>query len=158
MGVDHGGFDDFVSEEFLYGADVVAVLEEVGGKTVSEGVGGDGFDDLCFWAASTTARWYPPVASTAIRSGSNPCICSTSSTIPAPAFSTCFVLFSPNTATSNLSFDTSTPTNFPLLVVICLSNPYNGIVPALVFGHPRPTNCSGSPDEWTWRSCCTTVS
>ena len=29
--VDHGGFDFFVAEEFLDGADVVAALEEVGG-------------------------------------------------------------------------------------------------------------------------------
>ena len=41
MGVDHGGFDVFVSEEFLDGADVVAVLEEVGGEGVAEGVGCD---------------------------------------------------------------------------------------------------------------------
>ena len=26
VGVDHGGFDIFVSEEFLYGANVVAIL------------------------------------------------------------------------------------------------------------------------------------
>ena len=40
MRIYHGGFDVFVSEEFLYGADVVAVLEEVGGEGVAEGVGG----------------------------------------------------------------------------------------------------------------------
>ena len=43
MGVDHGGFDVFVAEEFLDGSDVVAVLEEVGGEGVAEGVGGDAF-------------------------------------------------------------------------------------------------------------------
>ncbi len=31
-----------MSEEFLYGADVVAILEEVGCEGVAEGVGGDG--------------------------------------------------------------------------------------------------------------------
>lgn len=48
VGVDHGGFDVFVPEEFLDGADVVAVLEEVGGEGVAEGVGGDGFLDAGF--------------------------------------------------------------------------------------------------------------
>ena len=52
MGVDHGGFDILVAEEFLHGADtcpepqvlgVVAVLEEVGGEGMPEGVWGDGF-------------------------------------------------------------------------------------------------------------------
>lgn len=31
MCIDHGGFDVFVPEEFLDDADVVSVLEEVGG-------------------------------------------------------------------------------------------------------------------------------
>ena len=43
MGVDHGGFDVLVPEEFLDGADVVAVLEKLGGEGVAEGVRGDGF-------------------------------------------------------------------------------------------------------------------
>lgn len=45
MGVDHGGFDVFVPEEFLYGSDVVVVLEEMGGEGVAEGVGCDAFAD-----------------------------------------------------------------------------------------------------------------
>ncbi len=36
MGVNHGGFEVFVAEEFLDGADVVAVLEEVGGEGMAE--------------------------------------------------------------------------------------------------------------------------
>jgi len=47
VGVNHGGLHVFVTEEFLDGADVVAVLEEVGGKGVAEGVGGDGFLEAC---------------------------------------------------------------------------------------------------------------
>ena len=47
VGVDHGGFDVFVPEEFLDSAYVVAALEEVGGEAVPEGVGGDGFLDAC---------------------------------------------------------------------------------------------------------------
>ena len=43
VGVDHGGFDVFVSEKFLDGANIVAVLEEVGSKGVAEGVCSDGF-------------------------------------------------------------------------------------------------------------------
>jgi len=45
VGVDHGGLDVLVAEEFLNGADVVAVLEEVGGEGVAKGVGGDVFLD-----------------------------------------------------------------------------------------------------------------
>ena len=58
VGVDHGGFEAFVAEEFLDGADVLAGLQEVGGEGVAEGVaagffgeagfldgGGDGFLD-----------------------------------------------------------------------------------------------------------------
>ncbi len=47
VGVDHGGFDVFVAEEFLDGADVVSVLEEVCGEGVSKGVGGDAFFYFC---------------------------------------------------------------------------------------------------------------
>ncbi len=36
-----------MAEEFLDSADVVAVLEEVGGETMAEGVGGDGFLEAC---------------------------------------------------------------------------------------------------------------
>lgn len=45
MGVDHGGFDVFVSEEFLHGADVVVGLQEVGGEGVPKGVATDGLGD-----------------------------------------------------------------------------------------------------------------
>ena len=53
VGIDHGGFDVFVSEQFLDGADIVSVLEEVSGKGVAEGVRGDGFIDLCFLGGFT---------------------------------------------------------------------------------------------------------
>ena len=46
MGVDHGGFDIFVSEEFLDGADIVAVLEEMGGEGMAGGVATDVFGDV----------------------------------------------------------------------------------------------------------------
>ena len=39
MGVDHRGLDILVPKEFLYGADVVSALEEVGCEAVAEGVG-----------------------------------------------------------------------------------------------------------------------
>ena len=32
MGVDHGCFDILVTEQFLDGADIVAILQEVGGE------------------------------------------------------------------------------------------------------------------------------
>ena len=46
MGVDHGGLDVLVPQKLLDGADVVTVFEEVGGKTVAEGVRGDGLVDM----------------------------------------------------------------------------------------------------------------
>jgi hypothetical protein len=46
VGVNHGSFDVFVTDEFLDGADVVTVLEEVGGKGVAEGMRGDRFVDF----------------------------------------------------------------------------------------------------------------
>jgi len=45
VGVDHGGFDVGVAEEFLDGANVVAILQEVGGEAVAEGVGADALGD-----------------------------------------------------------------------------------------------------------------
>ena len=48
MGVDHGGAHVFMAEELLDGTDVVTVLEQVGGKTVAKGVGGDALVKACF--------------------------------------------------------------------------------------------------------------
>lgn len=45
VGVDHGSAHVFMAKEFLDGTDVVAVLEEVGSKGVTEGVGGDVLGD-----------------------------------------------------------------------------------------------------------------
>jgi hypothetical protein len=47
MGVNHGGLHVFVAEKFLNGADVVAVLKQVGGEGVAEGVRGNVFVDFC---------------------------------------------------------------------------------------------------------------
>ena len=41
MGVEHGGFEVAVADEFLDGSDVSAVLREVGREGVTEGVGRD---------------------------------------------------------------------------------------------------------------------
>ena len=46
VGVDHGGGDVLVAEQLLDGADVVAVLEQVGGEAVAEGVGCDGLGEV----------------------------------------------------------------------------------------------------------------
>ena len=46
VGVDHGGADIGVAEEFLDGADVVAVFEQVGGEGVPEGVAVDALGDF----------------------------------------------------------------------------------------------------------------
>jgi hypothetical protein len=43
VGIDHGGFDILVSKEFLNCADIVAVLQEVGGEAVAKGVRGNSF-------------------------------------------------------------------------------------------------------------------
>jgi hypothetical protein len=42
VGVDLGGREGLVAQEFLDAAEVRAVVEEVGGEGVAEGVGGDG--------------------------------------------------------------------------------------------------------------------
>ena len=47
MGVDHGSFDVFVTEEFLDGADIVAALEVVGSEGVAEGMATDAFGNGC---------------------------------------------------------------------------------------------------------------
>lgn len=41
--VAHGGFNIFVAEEFLHGADVVTVFKKVRGKGMAKGVGADPF-------------------------------------------------------------------------------------------------------------------
>lgn len=45
MGIDHGGADIVVPEEFLDGPDIGAGLEEVGGETVPEGMATGGLED-----------------------------------------------------------------------------------------------------------------
>jgi hypothetical protein len=57
VGVDHGRADVVVAEQLLDGADVVAVLKEVGCKAVAKGVGVTGFDTPAVWAAARTVRW-----------------------------------------------------------------------------------------------------
>jgi hypothetical protein len=46
VGVDHGGRDILVAQQFLDGADVVAVLEQVGGEAVAKDVWDDGLGDV----------------------------------------------------------------------------------------------------------------
>jgi len=43
MSVDHGGFDVFVPEEFLYGSYVITGFEKVGGEAMAEGMWADFF-------------------------------------------------------------------------------------------------------------------
>ena len=43
--VDHGGLEIVVAEEFLGGADVGAIFEQVRGDGVAEGVAGGAFGD-----------------------------------------------------------------------------------------------------------------
>jgi hypothetical protein len=45
VSVNHGGLHVLVAEQFLDGANVVTILEEMRGKTVPEGVGRDGLVD-----------------------------------------------------------------------------------------------------------------
>ena len=51
MGVDHGGADIGVAEQFLYGADVVACLEQVRGETMAKRVAANFLGDA--WASMT---------------------------------------------------------------------------------------------------------
>lgn len=65
VGVDHSGADVFVAEEFLNGAYVVSVLEEVGGEAVSEGVTRDALLDAClagsFFDGTLKSGWFEMV-------------------------------------------------------------------------------------------------
>ena len=45
VGVDHGRFQALVAEKFLHGADIVSVLKEMSGETVSERVHCSRFGD-----------------------------------------------------------------------------------------------------------------
>ena len=45
MRVDHRGFDILVTQQILNGADILAVLEQVGGEGVAECVAGDALLD-----------------------------------------------------------------------------------------------------------------
>lgn len=46
MGIDHGGGDVGVAEQLLHGADVVAVLEQVGGEGMAERMAASPFEDI----------------------------------------------------------------------------------------------------------------
>ena len=45
VSVDHGGSYVFVPQQFLNSTDVVTILEEMGGETVSKGMARDAFSD-----------------------------------------------------------------------------------------------------------------
>ena len=45
VSVDHRGFDIGVAKQFLDGTDVIAILQQVGGEAVAEGVGADALGD-----------------------------------------------------------------------------------------------------------------
>ena len=47
MGIDHGGTHVLVSQEFLHRTDIVSVLQQMGGKTMSQGVTAATFGDAC---------------------------------------------------------------------------------------------------------------
>ena len=51
VGVDHGGADILMPEQFLNGTNIVAVLEEMGCKGMTEGVAGDAFSDADFFGS-----------------------------------------------------------------------------------------------------------
>jgi hypothetical protein len=57
VGVDHGGRDILVARELLDGADVVAVLEQVGGEASANVCAVTGLAMSALRAASRTARW-----------------------------------------------------------------------------------------------------
>jgi len=45
MGVNHGGTDVFVAQEFLYRADIIAIRQQVDGKAVPQRMTANGLDD-----------------------------------------------------------------------------------------------------------------
>jgi hypothetical protein len=46
MGIDHGGLEVGVAQQFLDGPDVIPLFHQVGGKAVPEGMDGCPFTDL----------------------------------------------------------------------------------------------------------------
>jgi hypothetical protein len=52
MGIDHGGLDILMSEEFLYLPDIDPVHQKMGGKTVAQGMDGGMLDDSRLLRAS----------------------------------------------------------------------------------------------------------
>ena len=53
MGINHSGFNVFVFEQFLDGADIIAVFKEVCGEAVAKNVGGNVFVNSCQFIGST---------------------------------------------------------------------------------------------------------
>jgi hypothetical protein len=51
VGIDHGGANILVAEQFLDGADIIAILQKMGGERVSEGVATDAFAKSRFLGA-----------------------------------------------------------------------------------------------------------
>jgi hypothetical protein len=56
VGVDGGGADIFVAQQFLDGANVVATFEQVGGEAVTKGVATGVFVNARFFDGRWTAR------------------------------------------------------------------------------------------------------
>jgi hypothetical protein len=46
MGVNHGGANIRMTQQFLYCPDIIAFLKQMGCKAVPESMGGDAFADL----------------------------------------------------------------------------------------------------------------
>jgi len=47
MGVDYGSFDISMTQKLLDGADIIAIFEQVSGKTVAQGVATHPFLNAC---------------------------------------------------------------------------------------------------------------
>jgi hypothetical protein len=47
MGVDHGCFDILVSQQFLHGANIIAILQKMRGETVAKSVASHSFLNPC---------------------------------------------------------------------------------------------------------------
>jgi len=88
VGVGHSGFEVFVADEFLDGADVVAGFQEVDGEGVAEGGAGDGFGDAgqlgCFSDGSLGAAFAEVVAAGFAGAGVNGEVAGGEDVLPGP--------------------------------------------------------------------------
>ena len=86
MGVDHGGLNVFMSQQFLHSTDIVAIFQQMGGKAVTQSMGAAGFGNSGisdgFFNSLLHGRWIEMVAVAVPGSGIDGEICSRKHILP----------------------------------------------------------------------------